>query len=235
MDFAKPLIRAELLRRYKRFLADVRFADGAAATAHCPNPGSMLGLTEPGSEVWLSESDDAARKLRFGLELVRAGGSLVGVNTGRANAIVAEALAAGRVAQLRGYTQVRREVAMGTNSRVDFLLEGPGLPICYLEVKSVTLRRDSGGPGTAEFPDVVTARGSRHLCELARLAGQGHQAVLLYLVQRGDCTKFRLAADIDPAYARAAADAAQAGVTTLCYTCSVSPDGIGLERPLEIV
>jgi sugar fermentation stimulation protein A len=230
MEFPRPLVPAELIRRYKRFLADVRFADGTIATAHCPNPGSMMGLAEPGTEVWLSESADAKRKLRWGLELVRVNGAFVGINTGRGNAIVAEALAERRIPELAAYRSIRREAAMGARSRVDFLLDGPGLPTCYLEVKSVTLRRDRAGP--AEFPDAVTARGAKHLAELGQIARSGGKAALLYLVQRADCGGFRLAADIDAAYARAAAEAKAAGVAALCYACAVGPGGIKLERPI---
>lgn len=228
MEFSKPLIRAKLIRRYKRFLADVELGGGRELTAHCPNPGSMMGLAAPGSAVWLSASDNPKRKLKYGLELVEAGGTLVGVNTGLGNAIVAEALAAGRIEELAAYTEIAREAPLGPRSRVDFLLGGPGLPICYLEVKSVTLRR---GPGPAgEFPDAKTARGARHLAALAAAAEAGHGAVILYLMQRSDCREFRIAADIDPGYARAAAAARDAGVVSLCYACEVSPAGIRLKR-----
>lgn len=228
MKFATPLMRATLIRRYKRFLADVALEGGGTATAHCPNPGSMMGLAEPGSEVWLSESANPKRKLKLGLELVRAGDALVGVNTGLGNAIVAEALGEGRIEALKGYTEVTREAPMGPRSRVDFLLQGPGLPICYLEVKSVTLRR--GPAALAEFPDAKTARGARHLAALAAAAREGQRAVMLYLMQRSDCRNFRIAADIDPDYAKAAAAAQDAGVTALCYACAVTPDGIRIER-----
>ena len=234
MEFPLPLLRAELVNRYKRFFADVRLGGGVVATAHCPNPGSMMGLAEAGAEVWLSETDDPKRKLRLGLELVRADGALVGVHTGRGNAIVAEALAQRRIPELAAYTEVRREVKMGAASRVDFLLQGAGLPTCHLEVKSVTLRRGGAGPGMAEFPDAVTARGAKHLGELARIAADGGRAAILYLVQRGDCDRFGLAADIDPAYARAAAAARDAGVGVLCYACDVSPAGIRLARALPM-
>ena len=241
MKFPGTLIRGELLRRYKRFLADVRLEDGTMVTAHCPNPGSMLGLAEPGAEVWLSKSDNPKRKLSYGLELVQApngrpGGALVGINTGRANSIAAEALASRLIPELAAYRGIRAEAAMGLRSRVDFLLEGPGLPICYLEVKSVTLRRSGLGKDTApaEFPDAVTARGTKHLGELAKAAGEGKRAVILYIIQRGDCAAFRLAADIDPAYAKAADAAKAAGVSALCYACTVGPEGISLDRPIAL-
>ena len=229
MNFPDPLIRGRLIRRYKRFLADVTLETGDTVTAHCANPGSMMGLAEPDSEVWLSPSRNPTRKLAYSWELVRAGGGLVGVNTARPNALVEEALAAGRVAELAGYGRTRREVPYGANSRIDLLLEDDARPPCYVEVKSVTLCR---GGGLAEFPDAVTARGAKHLGELAAVAATGARAVLLYLAQRDDCTRFAVAADIDPAYARAAAAARSAGVEILCYACAVSPAGIALTAPL---
>lgn len=236
MHFADPLIPARLVRRYKRFLADAVLADGGTVTAHCPNPGSMMGLAAAGAEIWLAPARKPGRKLRYTLEIVRApdSGGLVGVNTGRANALVAEALAAGRIGELAGYASLRREVRYGTRSRVDFLLEDGGRPPCYLEVKNVTLKRDAPVPGTAEFPDAVTARGTRHLGELAAMAGAGARAVLLYLAQRDDCDRFAVAADIDPAYAEAVRAATAAGVETLCYACDLSPERIELARALRI-
>ncbi|GAB4357867.1 MAG: DNA/RNA nuclease SfsA [Kiloniellaceae bacterium] len=240
MQFPVPLLRGRLLRRYKRFLADVVLEGGPDAgqevVAHCANPGSMLGLAEPGAPVWLSPADNPARKLRYSWELVEAAGAsgtaLVGINTGRANALVAEALAAGRVAELAGYPGLRREVRYGARSRVDFLLEGDGRPPCYLEVKSVTLRRAGD---TAEFPDAVTARGARHLAELAAVAREGARAVLFFLVQRGDCARVAAAADIDPAYAAALKAAREQGVEVLCYNCNLSPEGIVLDSRLPLV
>jgi len=231
MQFDPPLVQARLKRRYKRFLADVEIA-GRPATAHCPNPGSMLGLVEPGSPVWLSPAAGPTRKLPYTLELVAAGDTLVSVHTGRSNAIVAEALAAGRIAPLAPYRHWRREVAVESRSRLDFRLDGPGLPPLFLEVKSVTLRRGSADPATAEFPDAVTARGARHMAVLAGLAGSGARAAVLFLVQRPDCRCFQVAADIDPAYAQALAAARGSGVEILCYGCAVSTRGIEVARPL---
>jgi sugar fermentation stimulation protein A len=239
MQFPSPLIRGRLQRRYKRFLADVVLEEagkaGAEVVAHCANPGSMLGLAAPGSTVWLSPADNPARKLRYSWELVEVpgntGGTLVGINTNRANALVAEALEAGAVAEVADYTERRREVGYGTGSRVDFLLEGAGLPRCFLEVKSVTLKR---GGTLAEFPDSVTARGAKHLAELAAMARQGHRAVLLFLVQRADCTSVAPAADIDPTYAAALTAALAEGVEVLCYKCNLSPRAIALDGRLEL-
>lgn len=233
MQFPEPLVPGVLLRRYKRFLADVALDGGGEVVAHCANPGSMLGLAEPGNRVWLSAADSPTRKLRWSWELVEVDGScLVGINTARANAVVAEALTAGLIAELAGYETVRREVRYGTASRVDFLLERAGAPPCYLEVKSVTLMR---GGALAEFPDAVTARGSRHLAELAAIARAGGRAVLLFLVQRADCTGVAAAADIDPAYAAALERAKADGVEILCYSCRLSPAGITLHAPLPLL
>lgn len=229
MQFPDPLIRGRLLRRYKRFLADVVLEDGTEITAHCANPGSMMGLAAPESIVWLSPSNNPARKLKYSWELVDVEGALVGINTGRANALVGEALEAGQIAEVAGYAGLRREVRYGTNSRVDFLLEDAGKPPCYLEVKSVTLARQAG---LAEFPDAVTARGAKHLAELAAMAREGARAVLFYLVQRDDCERVAVASDIDPAYAAALESAEKQGVEVMCYRCTLSPEGIAVDRPL---
>ena len=173
MRFPRPLVPAVLLRRYKRFLADVRLADGSEATVHCANPGAMLGLAEPGSEIWLLPHDTSKRKLAWSWELIRVGGELVGINTGHPNRLAEEAIAAGRIPALSGYAGLWREVPYGQASRIDLLLETPGLPICYVEVKNVHLRRG----GFAEFPDCVTARGSRHLAELSATVAAGRRAV----------------------------------------------------------
>jgi sugar fermentation stimulation protein A len=231
MLFPRPLHRATLLRRYKRFLADLRLEDGREVVAHCANPGSMLGLAEPGWEAWAMAAEPG-RTLAWSWQLVRvASGALVGLNTGRANGLVAEALAAGRMEPLAGYPAVRREVKTG-GSRLDFLLEGAGRPPCYVEVKSVTLLRT---PGLAEFPDSRTERGARHLDELAALAAGGARAVLLFLVQRSDAAAVAPAADIDPAYAAALARALRAGVEVLCYTCDVRCEGIAVAAPVPLV
>ncbi len=226
MRFETPLIPARLLRRYKRFLADVRLEDGHEVTAHCPNPGAMLGLAEPGARIWLEPNDDPSRKLNYGWRLVEhEGGHFTGVDTALPNRMLKAALQERRVPALADYAGVRAEVAYGPGSRADFLLTQPGLPEAWIEVKSVTLSRR---PGRAEFPDCVTARGARHMDELARVAQGGARAVLLFLVQRTDAGAVTLAADIDPAYAEAVARARAAGVQVLCHGCAISPEAVRL-------
>ena len=229
MRFPLPLRRATLLTRYKRFLSDHRFEDGSTVTAHVANPGAMTGLIDEGLETWLSPAANPKRKLPFSWEMVRIGQGLVGVNTGWPNRLAADAIEAGAIPPLAGYDAIRREVAYGTRSRVDLLLETPDRPPCYVEVKNVHLKR---GPA-AEFPDSVTARGTKHLRELAAVAQGGARAVMLYVVQREDCDSFTLAADIDPAYAAAFAEARTSGVEALAYACRLSTDGIIVDRPLR--
>ena len=229
MRFPLPLRRATLLTRYKRFLSDHRFEDGSTVTAHVANPGAMTGLVDVGLETWLSPAANPKRKLPFSWEMVRIGDGLVGVNTGWPNRLAADAIETGAIPQLAGYDTIRREVAYGTRSRVDFLLEAEDRPPCYVEVKNVHLKR---GPA-AEFPDSVTARGTKHLRELAAVAQGGARAVMLYIVQREDCDSFTLAADIDPAYAAAYAEARASGVEALAYACRLSTDGIAVDRPLR--
>ncbi len=231
MRFPDPLIPGRLLRRYKRFLSDVELDSGEVVVAHCANPGSMLGLAEPGAAVWLSPSRNPARKLKYSWELINVDGHLVGINTGWPNRIVEEAVRAEAVAELVGYESLRREVPYGRNSRIDLLLEAADRPPCYLEVKNVHLKRREA---VAEFPDSVTKRGAKHLAELSAMARMGRRAVMFFLVQRSDCTSFAVAADIDPAYDRALHQALDHGVETLCYSCRVGPEAIELGRPLPL-
>jgi sugar fermentation stimulation protein A len=232
MDFARPLVRGTLVRRYKRFLADVMLEDGSAVTAHCANPGAMLGLNAPGMTVWLEPTDGPGRKLMYSWRLVELGGGhFAGIDTSLPNRIVGEALAAGKVPALAGYAAFRPEVAYGARSRVDFLATGPGLPDAYVEVKNVHLRREADW---AEFPDSVTARGAKHLGQLAAMAAAGHRAVMLYVVQRSDCARMRLAGDLDPAYARAFEAARAAGVEAVAHATTLDTGGIRLAGPLPL-
>jgi sugar fermentation stimulation protein A len=228
MQFSQPLTPAILIRRYKRFLADMRFADGHEETVHCPNPGAMLGLDQPGSRAWLKPGKG---KLNWGWVIAEADGTLVGIDTGLPNKLVAEALAQDGIPELAGYSLHRPEVKYGTNSRVDFLLTAEGRPDCYLEIKNVHLSRR---PPLAEFPDCVTERGAKHLRELSGMVAAGHRAVMLFVVQRGDCRHFRIAADCDPGYATAFIEARNAGVEALCYACTVAEAGIAIADRLEI-
>ncbi len=236
MRFPAPLLRGTLLRRYKRFLADVALETGETVTAHCANPGSMLGLADPGVPVWLSKSDNPKRKLAYSWELVEVdlgrGPALVGIHTGHPNALAAAAITAGVIPELAGYASLRREVRYGRNSRIDILLEDEGRSPCYVEIKNVHLMRR---PGHAEFPDSVTARGAKHLVELTSVVAQGGRAVMLYLVQRGDAEAFSLAPDIDPAYAAAFAEARAGGVEALSYACKLTPEGIEVAGALPIL
>jgi sugar fermentation stimulation protein A len=234
--FSTPLIPATLVRRYKRFLADVVLPGGEEITAHVANPGAMTGLATPGARVFLSRSGNANRKLPYSWELVEAdlgsGPELVGVNTAHPNLIAGQAIAAGKIPDLAGYGSLRREVKYGQNSRVDFVLETPGKAPCYVEVKNVHLMR---GRGLAEFPDSVTARGARHLDELTAVVAAGHRAVMLYLIQIGSARRFALARDIDPAYGRAYAAARAAGVEAIARRCRISHQGIEVAEPVPIV
>jgi sugar fermentation stimulation protein A len=236
MRFPTPLIPAKLNRRYKRFLADVTLPDGSETTVHVANPGSMLGLVAPGSRVFLSKSENASRKLPLSWELVEvdfgSGTELVGVNTGHPNRLVEEAIAAGGVADLCGYDRLRREVKYGKSSRVDLLLEHEGRPSCFVEVKNVHMMREKG---RAEFPDSVTARGAKHLDELAAEVRNGARAVMVFLVQIGSAERVSLARDIDPVYGAAFDRARDAGVEAIALACRITPEGIEVARPVPIL
>ena len=234
MKFEAPLIRGELIRRYKRFLADVILADGSETTVHCPNTGSMLGCQAPGSTVWLLPVDNPARKYPLGWELVEARAAvLVGINTGRSNALVAEALSRGLIPELEGFDRVRREVKVeGTRSRIDFLLgDHPEGPDCYLEVKNVTAAVEDG---CGFFPDAVSVRATRHVEELAERVQRGQRGALCFCVQRADVERVRPADEIDPAYGRALRRAVESGVEVYALGASVTPEGVSLERQLPV-
>ena len=231
MEFTTPLIAARLIRRYKRFLADVCLPDGTEAVAHCPNPGSMMDMADEGIKIWLEPNDDPRKKLKYGWRLIEQDdGHFVGVDTGVPNRVVGPALLAHQIAGLPPYDAVRAEVKYADKSRIDFLLSGA--VDTYVEVKSVTLSRTAG---LAEFPDSVTARGAKHLEALTQMVAQGHRAVMFYMVQRTDCAALSLAADIDPAYAAAFARATKAGVQVLAYDCAIDPKGVTLRRPMPFV
>ncbi len=232
MLWKKPLVEGRLIRRYKRFLADIQLPDGVI-TAACPNTGSLMGCCEAGSRVWLSESDNPSRKYRHTWELVEVGEVMVGINTGLPNALVAEAIAAGTVAELAGYSSMRREVAFGEErSRVDLLLEGEGRAPCYIEVKNVTA---AAHKGIALFPDCVSERGSKHLRELMRLARAGLRPVQVYCVQRGDVGEVRPADGIDPVYGRTLREAIAAGVEVMAYRARVDATEIRLMERIPVV
>jgi sugar fermentation stimulation protein A len=235
MRFAAPLLPATLVKRYKRFLADVVLPSGETITVHCANPGSMIGLDAAGAQVWLSKSANPNRKLAHSWELIEvdfgAGAELVGINTAHPNALAAEAIAAGAIPELAGYHSIRREVKYGTNSRVDFLLADPARPPCYVEIKNVHLMRR---PALAEFPDAVTKRGAKHLAELSAMVAAGARAMMLYLIQIGSARAFRLARDIDPAYGLAFDAARTAGVEAIAYRCGITRDGIEVVERVPI-
>ena len=231
MKFPSPLLRGQLIRRYKRFFADIVLENGQSVVAHCPNTGAMLGVNTPGSEVWVSRSNNPRRKLQYTWELVRVGDHLVGINTQHPNRIVSEAIEQGQIPELSGYATLRREVRYGKNSRIDILLTDDNRPDCYVEIKNVHLNRQ---PGLAEFPDAVSTRAAKHQDELATQVDAGARAVTLYLCQRQDCEAFRVASDIDQAYASAAAKAAGRGVERIALGCILSPEEIVLGQPLNI-
>jgi len=230
MLFPSPLQRGTLVQRYKRFFADVRMEDGSHVTAHCPNPGAMLGLKAPGMPVWLSRSDDPKRKLAHTLELVDNGEGLVGINTMNPNRLAAEAIAAGALPQLADYATLRREVAYDGDSRIDILLESPDRAPCWVEVKNSHFLRT---PGLAEFPDCNTVRGVKHLKALERRVEAGERAVMLFVVQATGVEEFDTADDIDKAYGPALREAAAKGVEVLVAGCALSPTEIVIDRPMR--
>jgi len=234
LEFDKPLVPATLIRRYKRFLADVTLDDGTQLTVHTPNTGSMLGCQEPGSRVWLLESANTKRKYRFGWELVEAKpGVLVGINTGRSNHLVEEALRAGVVKPLAGYKEIRREVPLaGGKTRLDFYLDGHrSRPPCYLEVKNVTAAVTDQ---EAFFPDAVSSRATKHLHELQALLADGYRTALLFCVQRGDVARVRPAWEIDPVYAEALQQSRRLGIDIMAYAAEVTPQAVTLQRRLPV-
>ena len=231
MKFTPPLIKARLVKRYKRFLADVELDDGTVITVHCANPGSMLGLTDPGIPVWISDSQNPKRKLQYSLEMVEINGTMVGVNTNHPNKLAVEAIQQGKILQLSEFDTLRTEVKYGENSRIDILLEAENSKPVYVEVKNVHFQRHKG---IHEFPDSVTQRGAKHLDEMAREVEAGNRAAMLYVIQRNDGETFRISGDLDPNYAAAFAKANAAGVEAYAICCNVTPEGIDVAEPVAL-
>jgi len=236
MKFSSPLIEGRLVSRYKRFFADIELADGTVVTAHCANTGSMAGLKQVGSRVWISNADNPKRKLQYDWRIIEVRqetkSALVGVHTAWPNKIVEEALNSQHILELAGYESLRREVKYGENSRIDFLLEDESKPPCYVEVKSITFSREHG---LAEFPDSPSVRATKHVNELTNMVKGGARAVMLYVVQRDDCDQFSIAADVDPKYQEAIVQAHKTGVESLCYACTLSPEEITISHKVNIL
>lgn len=224
MQFLTPLITGTLIKRYKRFLADVLLDSGETTTAHCTSTGSMVGLAVPGAKVWLSRATNPDRKLAYTWEMVEHEGAMVGVNTSHPNALVQEAIQGGHLVDFVGYETLKREVKYGVNSRIDILLTSSDKPPCYIEIKNVYLKRGD----LIEFPDAVTERGTKHLLELVEMVKLGHRAAMVYVVQREDGGPFSFAEDIDPVYAKTARHAFSSGVEAYVYPCSMGEQGIVL-------
>lgn len=230
LEFNAPLIPGILLKRYKRFLADIKLDDGRFITAHCPNSGSMKTCKEPGWRVLVSDSNNAKRKLRYTWELVHNGTCWIGINTQRPNHIAREAIEKGKIPELCGYTEIRSEAPYGRNSRIDLLLTRPE-QTCFVEVKNVTLVEKDH----FLFPDAVTTRGQKHLDELMAMVKEGHRAVMLFVIQRKDGNIFMPAADIDPVYAARLEEAHHNGVEILPWLADVSPEKIELDKPVKYI
>lgn len=231
MIFSPPLIPARLLRRYKRFLFDAVLDDGTEITGFCPNTGSMRGLTEPGSLIWLSRHDTATRKYAHALELVEADGTVVGVNTALPNRLAEEAILAGLVPPLTGFRTLKREQRYGRNSRIDILLEDETRGSVHVEVKNVHFIRQAG---LAEFPDSVTTRGAKHLDEMGDLVEAGRRAAMLFIIQRADCDRLKICSDLDLGYGRAFARAIGRGVEAYAVRCHLDQGKIVPESLIRI-
>lgn len=227
MDFTNLLTNGTLIKRYRRFLADIRLESGEVITAHCPNTGTMLSCSTPGSPVCLSHSDNPKRKYPFTLEMIKTGGIWVGVNTARTNGLVAEAIEKGQIAEFGSIDKIKKEIKVSPHTRLDLQIMH-GNSSTYMEVKNCSLAID----GCAMFPDAVTIRGTKHLQELSRLSSAGTAAGIFFLVQRTDADRFAPAIHIDPVYGKALETAIAAGVQVLVYQAQVSPKGIHVIRPL---
>lgn len=226
-----PLTSGNLIRRYKRFLADVLLDTGETVIAHCPNSGSMKGCAVPGCPVWLSVSDNPRRKLKYTWELIKTPASMIGINTLVPNRLVKTAVESGQIPELAGYGTVRPEVTVRKGTRLDLFLEAPGRRNCYVEIKNCTLVEQ----GLAQFPDAVTERGQKHLDELRHLVAAGHRGVIFYLIQRMDGQRFSPAAGIDPAYARKLARAVESGVEIITRDVTIDLKQIRIHRSLPVM
>jgi sugar fermentation stimulation protein A len=231
MQFSSPLLSGTLIKRYNRFLADIRLDNGDIITAHCPNSGAMLGVKDPGIKVWVSPATNPHRKLAYTWEMVEIDGEFIGVNTSHPNHLAEEAIRRGFIHSLTAYSNLRREVKYGKNSRIDILLSSLHKPYCYVEVKNVHWKEKE----TALFPDSVTERGTKHLHELIEISKTGARAVMLYIIQRSTVSSFSFAASIDPIYAAAAREALSKGVEAYAYTCLLSPQGITLNQEVPVI
>lgn len=232
MEFTPPLQQGVLLRRYKRFLADIQLDDGGEITIHCPNTGSMRNCLFPGESVWFSTSNNLKRKYAHTWELTATPtGCLIGIHSGQANTLAEEAITRGVIAELQGYTQLSREVKYGDeNSRIDILLRDDKKADCYIEVKSCTLLEN----GQGYFPDAISLRGQKHLRELMQVIKQGQRAVLLFVVQHSDIDCVAPAEHIDPEYAKLLKQAVISGVEVLAYRCLLSPTQIALAHSVPV-
>ena len=217
-----------MIKRYKRFFVDVKI-DNKTVTAHCPNTGSMMGLLEKGNKVWLSKSDNPKRKLKYTLQVIESNGSKVGVNTHLTNKIALDAIYKSKIQNFKNYDFVKQEIKFGNNTRFDLLLTKKNKKI-FIEVKNVTLSRQKG---IAEFPDAITSRGQKHIQELLNANKQGYNIYLLFVIQRDDCNKLKIAKDIDPKYCELLTKAVKKNLNILCYDCKFSPKGIKLNRKVK--
>ena len=230
MKYKEKLLQGILIKRYKRFFADINFKN-KIITAHCPNSGSMMGLIEKGNIVWFSKSDNPKRKLKYTLEIIKVKKNLVGINTLITNKLVLEALKSKKIKNLILFNKIKTESKFSKNTRFDFLLFN-GKTKCYLEVKNVTLARNEN---VAEFPDAITSRGTKHLNELINAKKCGYQSYILYLIQREDCKNFKIADDIDKVYKIAFNKAIKAGIKMLCYDCKISNEEVKLNNQINLI
>lgn len=232
MFFEPKLVRGKLIKRYKRFLFDAEMEDGTLITGSCPNTGSMRGLTTPGSTIWMcNHGTGGTRKYQYSLELVEADGTIVGINTSRPNKLVETAIVDGMISNLSDYETLKREQKYGQNSRIDILLNDEQLGTAYVEVKNVHFMREKP---LAEFPDSATARGAKHLQELAEMVKQGHRAIMVYLIQRDDCNKMKICRDLDPLYAENFDLAMKQGVEAYAIRCKITNEGISPDGLIEL-